>query len=164
MNPDHLDAENHEASPATTEAAERERRGPSPLSGGLGFVRLRVLSIHAGGAAGALTRAALAGALPQREGSWPWATFLVNVAGALILGWLLTRLAERVAPTRHWRLLLGTGFCGALTTFSTFQIEAIRLATSGYPGTAAAYVVVSIGAGMVAAAVGVIAARRERYS
>jgi CrcB protein len=47
----------------------------------------------------------------------------VNLLGAFILGWLLTRLAERTAPSRYWRFLVGTGFCGAVTTFSTFQIE-----------------------------------------
>lgn len=90
--------------------------------------RLRVASIMAGGAIGALARAGLERAIPTRGGSWPWATFCVNLVGAFILGWATTRLAERIAPTRYWRLLLGTGFCGALTTFSTFQVEVIRLA------------------------------------
>ena len=83
----------------------------------------RIAAILAGGAAGTLARAGLAELLPHRPGTWPWATLTVNLAGAFILGWLITRLAERVAPSRYWRPLLGTGFCGALTTFSTFQIE-----------------------------------------
>jgi fluoride exporter len=127
------------------------------------LAQLRVLSILVGGAAGALARAGLAEALPHRGGSWPWATFIVNLAGALFLGWLLTRLAERIAPTRHWRLLLGTGLCGALTTFSTFQIETIRLAKDGYVGVAIAYAVVSIALGMACAVAGTVAARWGRY-
>ena len=65
---------------------------------------------------------------------WPWATFVVNLAGAFILGWLLTRLAERTAPSRYWRFFAGTGFCGALTTFSTFQVETFEFARDGHVG------------------------------
>src|SRR5207244_7715647 len=78
--------------------------------------QLRVLAILVGGAAGTLARASLADSIPHGRNEWPWATFAANLAGALLLGWLLVRLAERVAPTRYWRLLLGTGFAGALTT------------------------------------------------
>ncbi|HEX7298866.1 MAG TPA: fluoride efflux transporter CrcB [Solirubrobacteraceae bacterium] len=125
--------------------------------------RLRIASILAGGAAGALVRAAVGHALPVRPGDWPWATFAVNVAGALILAWLTTRLAEMVAPTRYWRLLLGTGFCGALTTFSTFQVETIRLARDGHAALGLAYATASMAAGMAAAVAATIVARRHRY-
>jgi fluoride exporter len=121
------------------------------------------MAILAGGAAGALVRALAAEALPHGRGAWPWATFAVNLAGALILAWLTTRLTEVVAPTRYWRLLLGTGFCGALTTFSTFQVETIRLAKDGYPGTALAYAAASLAAGMAVAVAGSVLARRHRY-
>ena len=71
--------------------------------------RMRLGVVLIGGAAGALARGGLAEALPHAGGQWPWATFIANLLGALFLGWLLTRLAERVAPTTHWRPLLGTG-------------------------------------------------------
>jgi fluoride ion exporter CrcB/FEX len=61
--------------------------------------QLRTAAILAGGAAGALLRAAVGQALPVEPGAWPWATFSVNVAGALILAWLTTRLTEVAAPT-----------------------------------------------------------------
>ena len=125
--------------------------------------RLRVLAILAGGAAGALVRAGAAEALPHTAGEWPWATFGVNLAGAALLAWLTTRLGEMVAPTRYWRLLLGTGFCGALTTFSTFQVETIQLADHGHASLALAYVTASLAAGMVLAAAATVAARRRRY-
>jgi fluoride exporter len=129
----------------------------------LSGAQLRAASILLGGAAGALVRAAVATALPDSRGQWPWATFAVNVAGALALAWLTTRLTEMVAPTRYWRFLLGTGFCGALTTFSTFQVETIRLARDGYAVTAVAYAVASIAAGMAVAVAATVVARRRRY-
>jgi CrcB protein len=123
----------------------------------------RVVAILAGGAIGTLARAGLAEALPHHPGQWPWATFIVNLAGAFILGWLLTRLAERTAPSRHWRFFAGTGFCGALTTFSTFQIETYQFARAGDAGRAVAYPVASIAAGLFVAVAGVIAARWGRH-
>jgi CrcB protein len=127
----------------------------------VGQVRLAV--ILAGGAMGTLARAGLAEALPHRGGQWPWATFLANLSGAFILGWLLTRLAERTAPSRHWRFFAGTGFCGSLTTFSTFQIETFTFARDGHAGIAILYPVASIAAGMTLATAGVIGARWGRH-
>jgi CrcB protein len=125
--------------------------------------RLRTLAILAGGAAGALARAGVGEALPAHGGQWPWATFTVNVAGALLLAWLTTRLTEMVALTRYWRFLLGTGFCGALTTFSTFQVETITLAKDGSLGLAAGYATVSLAAGMLVTVAATVVARRRRY-
>ena len=125
--------------------------------------QLRLASILAGGAVGALLRALVADALPTARGGWPWATFAVNIAGAALLAWLTTRLGEMVAPTRYWRFLLGTGFCGALTTFSTFQVETIRLAKDGHPATALAYAAASLAAGMAVAVAASVVARRRRY-
>ena len=101
--------------------------------------------------------------LPHDAGEWPWATFTVNLAGTVLLAWLTTRLSEMVAPTRHWRPLLGTGFCGALTTFSTLQVETIDLADDGHPGLAVAYATVSLAAGVTLAAAATVGARRRRY-
>lgn len=129
----------------------------------MSVARLRTLSILAGGAVGALARAGVAKALPHGPGEWPWATFAVNVAGVAVLAWLTTRLSEIVAPTRYWRLLIGTGFCGALTTFSTFQIETITLARDGHVAVALGYAASSLAAGMTLAAVATVIARRRRY-
>jgi fluoride exporter len=121
------------------------------------------LAILAGGAVGALARAGVGEVLPHARGGWPWATFLVNLGGAALLAWLTTRLTEMVAPTRYWRFLIGTGFCGALTTFSTFQVETIRLADDGYTGVAAGYAAASLLAGLAGAAGATVLARRHRY-
>jgi CrcB protein len=68
-----------------------------------------------------------------------------------------------VAPTRYLRFLLGTGFCGALTTFSTFQVETIALARDGSAALAAGYAAASLAAGMVVAVAATVVARRRRY-
>jgi CrcB protein len=125
--------------------------------------RGRLVSVLVGGGLGALARAGMAEALPVRPGSWPWATFSANVAGALLLAWLTTRLTEMAAPGRYARLLLGTGFCGALTTFSTLQVQTLQLAKSGHLGVAVAYAAASLAAGMIAAVLATTVARRRRY-
>jgi CrcB protein len=125
--------------------------------------QLRVVSILAGGAAGALARAAVAEALPHAPGAWPWATFSVNLFGALLLAWLTTRLTEIAAPTRYWRFLLGTGLCGALTTFSTFQVETVALANDGHATMAVGYAATSLAAGMSVVVAATVVARRHRY-
>jgi CrcB protein len=124
---------------------------------------MRVIAILAGGAIGAPARAGMSELLPHARGAWPWATFSVNLLGAALLAWLTTRLAEMVAPTRYWRLFLGTGFCGALTTFSTFQVETIRLARDGHVAVALGYSTASMAAGMAVAIAATVAARRRRY-
>lgn len=129
----------------------------------MSVTRRRTLAILAGGAAGALTRAAVAQALVHGPGGWPWATFAVNMAGVALLAWLTTRLTEMVAPTRYWRPLIGTGFCGALTTFSTFQVETITLAKHGHLGLALGYAAASLALGMAVAAGATVIARRRRY-
>src|SRR4051794_37206898 len=103
-------------------------------------------AVFAGGVLGALARASLVEAFPHDGGRWPWVTFAVNVAGAALLGYLVTRLQERLPLSAYRRPLLGTGFCGALTTFSTMQLEMLRMPT----GLAIAYASASIAAGFAA--------------
>lgn len=105
-------------------------------------------AVFAGGVLGALARAGLIEALPWDGHGWPWATFLVNIAGTLLLGYFATRLQERLAPSTYPRPLLGTGLCGAFTTFSTFQVELIELARNGATGIAACYAAASLAAGL----------------
>jgi fluoride exporter len=121
--------------------------------------RRELAAIFVGGTIGALARYGLAQALPHDPGSWPWATFLVNVVGALLLGYLTTRLQERLPPTAYRRPLLGTGLCGALTTFSTVQVELLRMLDHGEAGLAAGYAAASIAAGVLAIAAATNAVR-----
>src|SRR5512135_2281202 len=86
-------------------------------------------------------------ALGSGAPAWPWATFLVNVAGAFALGYFATRLQERLPLSTYKRPLLGTGFCGALTTFSTMQVELLKMLDAGRLGVAAGYLAGSLLAG-----------------
>jgi CrcB protein len=109
-------------------------------------------AIFAGGFAGAVLRAVVEDAVPHGPGSWPWATFAINIAGAALLGWLVTRLQERLPLSAYRRPLLGTGFCGALTTFSTMQIELLDMLDGGHVGLALAYAAVSLAVGVITVA------------
>jgi CrcB protein len=109
-------------------------------------------AIFAGGFAGAVLRAVIEDAIPHDPGSWPWATFAINIAGAALLGWLVTRLQERLPLSAYRRPLLGTGFCGALTTFSTLQIELLDMLDAGYVGLAFAYAAISLAVGVATVA------------
>jgi CrcB protein len=109
--------------------------------------RRELAAIFAGGCAGALLRAGLGRALPHAAGAWPWATFAVNLAGAFVLGFAVTRLQERLPLSQYRRPLIGTGFCGALTTFSTFQLELVRMLDRGCDGLALGYAAASLAGG-----------------
>jgi CrcB protein len=89
-------------------------------------------------------------------------TFAVNVAGAFLLGYFATRLQERLPLSAYRRPLLGTGFCGALTTFSTMQLELVRMLDAGRYGLAGAYAGTSLVFGYAAVHVATAGVRRVR--
>ena len=113
-------------------------------------------AVMVGGAAGTLARAGLAETFPVTSGHWPWATFAANIAGSLVLGWLVAAVAGGL-----WRPFVGAGFCGALTTFSAFQVQIVLLADDGHGALAALYLAVSVSCGLAAAALGGRLARRR---
>ena len=119
-------------------------------------------AIFAGGIAGALLRAGLYEALPWDGRGWPWATFLVNVVGTIMLGYFATRLQERLPPSTYRRPLLGTGLCGALTTFSTLQLETLKLAHHGETPLAVGYMCATLSVGLVAVYLASALTRRTR--
>lgn len=112
--------------------------------------RRELLAIFGGGFVGACARAEIAVAWKTTPGCWPWATFAVNIAGAFMLGWFATRLQERLPLSAYRRPLLGTGVCGALTTFSTMQVELLDMLDAGRIGLAAGYAAASIVLGFAA--------------
>jgi len=117
------------------------------------------LLVVAGAMVGAPLRYLTDRAVQSRHDSvFPWGTFVVNVTGSLILGLLTGAVAEGAAGS-SLQLLLGTGLCGALTTYSTFSYETLRLTETGAGLYAAANVVASVTAGLGAAFAGVSVAR-----
>ncbi|WP_030212264.1 fluoride efflux transporter CrcB [Streptomyces bikiniensis] len=117
------------------------------------------LLVAAGGAVGAPLRYLADRAVQARHGTaFPWGTLTVNVVGSLVLG-LLTGAALSGAAGHTVQLLLGTGLCGALTTYSTFSYETLRLAETGARFSAAANVVASVLAGLGAVFAGLALAK-----
>ncbi|MCW2511637.1 MAG: crcB protein [Mycobacterium sp.] len=117
--------------------------------------------VFAGGVVGTALRYVIENALPHGPSGWPWATFLINLSGAFVLGGLLEGLA-RLGDDSGWRqrarLCAGTGGCGAFTTYSTFALEAVLLDRHGHLGTAIGYGLVSVVAGVVTAWLGIVIA------
>ncbi len=130
----------------------------------MGSDRRELAAIFAGGVLGAIARAELVQAFPTATGDWPWATFAVNVVGAFLLGYLSTRLQERLPVSSYRRPFLGTGVCGALTTFSTMQVELLAMLDRGRVLTAAAYAAGSLLAGLLAVLVSTNLVRRARIA
>ena len=128
------------------------------------FDRRELTAIFAGGFVGAIARVELTQALPYRAGTWPWATFIVNVAGACLLGYFTTRLQERLPVSAYRRPLLGTGLCGALTTFSTMQLELLEMLDRARIVMALAYGLGTIAAGFLAVAATTNLVRRARLA
>jgi CrcB protein len=118
--------------------------------------RRDLAAIFVGGCIGAVVRVALSEAFPADPGQWPWATLAANLIGAFALGAINTVLP----PAAVGRPLLGTGFCGALTTFSALQLEVLRMLEAGEGGRAVVYVSVSVVAGLLAVTMATVLVRR----
>ncbi|UTT68839.1 CrcB family protein [Arthrobacter sp. DNA4] len=145
--------------------------------GTLGEARIRrpvhlhpgfVLVVIVGGTFGALARYGLGSILPV-PGGWPVPTLVINLAGAFLLGALLEALVRRgpdAGRLRLVRLLVGTGFLGAFTTYSTLAVEATTLFSAGRSADAFIYVATSVLVGAVTTVAGIrmAAAQHARTS
>ena len=118
---------------------------------------MKVFLVGVAGAAGALTRYAIATAVGVR--AFPWATLAINLTGSFVLGLLLTAGIQRGWP-ENAVIPLAVGFLGAYTTFSTFSYETFTLGRADRVVTAAVYVAVSVAGGVLAALAGYLLARR----
>ncbi|MFN8074783.1 MAG: CrcB family protein [Kineosporiaceae bacterium] len=115
-------------------------------------------AVALGGIVGTASRWQAGQWYPTPHGTWPRATFAVNLAGAFVLGVLLEALARSgpdAGRRRTLRLLGGTGFCGSLTTYSALAVETDLLVRDGALGLAAAYLATTVVAGLACTTGGV---------
>lgn len=124
--------------------------------------RRELASIFVGGAVGAALRVWLGQSFSGSASSWPWVTFAINITGSFALAYFATRLQERLPQSTYRRPLLGTGFCGAYTTFSTVQVEIVAMLDHDRYGLAAGYALASITAGYLAIWLATAVVRRVR--
>jgi CrcB protein len=133
-------------------ARVRKRRLPS--------VRPTVLAvIFAGGVLGGLARYGITEAWSGSATAFPWSTLALNTIGAFALTLLVVLIGEVLVPRRMLRPLVGTGFLGAFTTFSSVMTTADRLLAHGEAPTAVLYLVGSVLCGAAAVGTGLLAAR-----
>ena len=122
-------------------------------------LQITVVSIGCGGVVGAIGRYSLSLAFPTQPGRFPWDTFLINLSGSLVLGFLLVLMIEQFPRGRLARPVIGTGILGAYTTFSTFAVENVQLWRAGAAITSLWYIVTSVLGGLMAVWVGMTTAR-----
>jgi CrcB protein len=117
------------------------------------------VGIAVAGALGALARYGLDGWVSERGGAFPWGTFVVNVTGAFVLGFVFTVMTERFLVASWLRTTITIGFLGSYTTFSTFTLETFRLLQSGSYVLGALNGLGSLTAGLAAVWCGVVLGR-----
>jgi CrcB protein len=128
-----------------------QRRGFRPVASSASPRDYRELAaVFVGGALGTLARTGLSLLVTADPARWPWPTFTVNIVGAFMLGYFTTRLLERLPLSSYRRPLLGTGVCGGLTTFSTMQVETLRMIEHHHYGLAIGYTCASVVLGLLA--------------
>lgn len=143
--------------PDAPAAGARDASVAARARGGLAW---RILAaIFVGGFAGGLARYALGLAFPAPRGAFPTATFAINIAGSFALALLAVYVTEIWPPTRYVRPLLGVGFCGAFTTFSTWIVGVDQLYAAGHAAAAAGYLFGSLVAGVAATSLGLTVGR-----
>jgi CrcB protein len=118
------------------------------------------IAVAVAGALGALARYGVGGLILTRTGrTFPWETFVVNMSGSFVLGFLFTAMAEQLTTASWLRAAVTIGFVGAYTTFSTLEFETYRLLENGALGLAAANILGSVVAGLLAVYLGIVAGR-----
>jgi fluoride exporter len=115
--------------------------------------------IAVGGVLGACARHALALALPHRADGFPWATFITNVSGCLLIGILMVVITEVWSAHRLLRPFLGVGVLGGYTTFSTYAVDVQQLVAAGAARTGLLYLAGTLIAALAAVYVGITVTR-----
>ena len=119
-----------------------------------------VIVVALGGALGAVSRYTIGVIAVNRWGALvPWGTFSANCVGCFIIGLFMMLVLNRLEINPLWRMLIVTGFCGGLTTFSSFSYESLRLLQSGEHWLALGNVALNMVAGFTLTLLGMFAAR-----
>lgn len=111
-----------------------------------------------GGSVGGGARYATGVLWVSPAGSFPLPILTVNLTGAFLLG-IVLGVAGRMGPSRYVRPLLGTGFCGGFTTFSSVVVTSAQLVAAGHGTVAGAYLGANLAGGLAAGWLGVVLAR-----
>jgi CrcB protein len=122
---------------------------------------IKLASVAIGGSVGAVARYLInISPIANALGKFPFGTFLINVAGSFLIGFLMIAFADRFQTGENLRLLVIVGFLGAFTTFSAFEGEIYTLINERQLTIAFAYLFLSIFLGFVGVAAGVELGRR----
>jgi fluoride exporter len=121
---------------------------------------MKYLWVALGGALGSVARYTVGLLIYERMGTrFPYGTFVINISGCFLIGFVLTILDNRMGLPPQWRLAIPVGFVGAYTTFSTFEYETLRLAQHGQASVGVLYLVLSVVLGYGAVWLGMTAGR-----
>jgi fluoride exporter len=143
---------------ATSPFEVRPRAGrPPPIRRRLGWRVTLVIAL--GGALGSLARYAVAVAWPTPARGFPWATFVTNVTGCLVIGALMVLISEVWTTHRLVRPFLGVGVVGSFTTFSAYTVETQQLLDAGRAPVALGYLFGTLAAALLAVQLGVVLTR-----
>jgi CrcB protein len=113
----------------------------------------QLILVGLGGGIGSMMRF-LVSRIPFAQSSFPWATFVVNIAGCLLIGVLIGLSVKHQFLDANMKLLLVTGFCGGFTTFSAFSAENVHLYQAGNYCMLALYILLSVIIGLAAVLLG----------
>ena len=145
---------------AASAAKTRGQNRATLLKGPVRGIMVNILIIGLGGFLGAVARYGVALWIGQRWGrNFPLGTFVINITGSMLIGFLMPLLTERFLANPQWRLFLAVGFLGAYTTFSTFEYETGALLKDGEWLMACGNVILSVIVGFAALKVGETVAR-----
>jgi CrcB protein len=148
--------------PDLDDTADQSQSGPFDTPRQSRWPRIHwrsVAAIGAGGFVGGLARYGIGLAWVSPTGTFPWATFAINTSGAFVLALLLVLTLDVLPPTTYLRPAIGTGFCGAYTTFSSVATAADQLTAHGHANVAALYIAASLFTGLGAASFGIVLGR-----
>lgn len=123
-----------------------------------------LICIAIGAFFGAVARYGVTLAIPAPDSGFPLSIMMLNLAGCLFLGWFFTFAGRRIGFPAPIRLLIGTGFTGTFTTFSTFSLDTVRMLEAGHIASAALYIASSLAGGLLLTWIGAYAGRSGKVS